>query len=225
MIKKIFYIFILLFSSFTFSQLSKTHYIPPITSGLSNADPIDQYIYISTPSAGDVNFTINTIGSTSVSGTVSNANPYRHTISSAGYSSFVQDPATTSRVTSDRGFIIEADSPIYVSVRLNAGNNAQAGALVSKGENALGTTFRIGTYDNQRTSPGNDYLNFFSFMATEDNTTVNLTSNNTSGLVIENFGTGQFPINNIVLNRGQSYTVAVNQIKQLVIELDDRCSC
>ena len=31
------------------------------------------------------------------------------------------------------------------------GNNAQAGALVSKGENALGTTFRIGTYnsDNQ----------------------------------------------------------------------------
>ena len=38
----------------------------------------------------------------------------------AGYSSFVQDPATTRRVTSDRGFIIEADSPIYVSVRLNA---------------------------------------------------------------------------------------------------------
>ena len=208
MIKKIFYIFILLFSSFTFSQLSKTHYIPPITSGPSNADPIDQYIYISTPSAGDVNFTINTIGSTSVSGTVSNASPYRHTISTAGYSSFVQDPATTSRVTSDRGFIIEADSPIYVSVRLNAGGNAQAGALVSKGENALGTTFRIGTYDNQG-SPGSNYLNFFSFMATEDNTTVNLTSNNTSGLVIENFGTGQFPINNIVLNRGQSYAVAV----------------
>ena len=208
MIKKIFYIFIILFSSFTFSQLSKTHYIPPITSGPSNADPIDQYIYISTPSAGDVNFTINTIGSNSVSGTVSNANPYRHTISTAGYSSFVQDPATTSRVTSDRGFIIEADSPIYVSVRLNAGNNAQAGALVSKGENALGTTFRIGTYDNQG-NPGSNYLNFFSFMATEDNTTVNLTSNNTSGLVIENFGTGQFPINNIVLNRGQSYAVAV----------------
>ena len=160
MIKKIFYIFIILFSSFTFSQLSKTHYIPPITSGPSNADPIDQYIYISTPSAGDVNFTINTIGSNSVSGTVSNANPYRHTISTAGYSSFVQDPATTSRVTSDRGFIIEADSPIYVSVRLNAGGNAQAGALVSKGENALGTTFRIGTYDNQG-SPGSNYLNFF----------------------------------------------------------------
>ena len=69
--------------------------------------------------------------------------------------------------------------------------------MVSKGENALGTTFRIGTYDNQG-NPGSNYLNFFSFMATEDNTTVNLTSNNTSGLVIENFGTGQFPINNIV---------------------------
>ena len=46
----------------------------------------------------------------------------------------------------DKGFIVEADSPIYVSARLNAGgsrgsNAPQAGALVSKGENALGTTY------------------------------------------------------------------------------------
>ena len=107
-------------------------------------------MYISTPSQGDVNFTINIVGGNSISGTVSNATPYVYGIADSGYSSFVQDPATTSRVTSDKGYIINADSPIYVSVRLNAGGNAQAGALVSKGENALGTTFRIGTYDSQR---------------------------------------------------------------------------
>ena len=54
-------------------------------------------------------------------------------------------------------------------------------------------------------------------MATEDNTTVNLTQKSTSGLELTIL-TGQFPINNIVLNRGQSYTVAINLIKILVTE-------
>ena len=39
-------------------------------------------------------------------------------------------------------------------------------------------------------------------MATEDNTTVNFTNNYNSGFVIENYS-GQFPINNIQLNRGK----------------------
>ena len=76
------------------------------------------------------------------------------------------------KVTNNTGFIIESDSPIYVSARLNAGG-AQAGALVSKGENALGTTFRVGTYNSQNNSNSSNranYLSFFSFMATEDNT-------------------------------------------------------
>ena len=193
-------------------QLSKTHYIPPISSGLPNADPQDQYIYISTPNNNDVNFTINQLGVSVINDlVVSNSNPYRHTISTSGYSSFVQDPETTSQVTSNKGFIIEADDVIYVSVRLNAGSGQQAGALVSKGENALGQTFRVGTYDSQAPnlpSPIGNYLNFFSLLATEDNTTVNLNNNTTSGLVIQNYS-GQFPINNIQLNKGQSYTVAV----------------
>ena len=51
-------------------------------------------------------------------------------------------------------------------------------------------------------------MNFFSVMATEDQTTVNLTSNNITGLVIQNYS-GQFPIENIILNKGESYTVAL----------------
>ena len=48
------------------SQLSKTHYIPPLTSGLSNAIPDDQYLYLSSPSAADIGYTIKPIGELTV---------------------------------------------------------------------------------------------------------------------------------------------------------------
>ncbi len=207
---KIITLLFILFSSIAFSQLSKTHYIPPITSGPSNANPEDQYLYISTPNKADVNVTINIIGGGSESKVIFNDNPWVYSISQDGYSSFVQDPETTSQITNNKGFIIEADSPIYVSARLNAGG-AQAGALVSKGENAFGTIFRVGTYDNQG-SVSSNYMNFFSFMATEDNTIVNLTNNLTNGFDFEN-SNEQFPINNIVLNRGESYVLAARADK------------
>lgn len=194
------------------AQLSRQHYIPPITSSdQGNADPLDQYFYISTPEENPVNFKIIPVGTAEsfhVVGQVSRDVYYRYSVASAGYSQLVVDPKTTSRVMTNAGYIIEADSPIYVSVRMNAGNNAQAGALVSKGENALGTQFRIGTYNNAG-SPQSNYMNFFSFMATEDNTTVQLTNNRTEGLVIQNFGNEQFPINDIELDRGESYVVAL----------------
>ena len=220
-IKKILIFFFLLAFGFKgLAQLSKVHYIPPLTSGPSNADPLDQWFYISTPIKGDVSFKIKPVGSTSdqeISYIVNNANPKKIPISNAGYSQLFQDPSTTSVVTSNKGYIIESQDVIYVSIRMNAGGFAQAGALVSKGENALGKIFRIGTYDNQGvTNPTtqSNYLNFFSVMATEDQTTVNLTSNNTTGLKIQNYS-GQFPIQNIKLNRGESYTVALKVIDAL----------
>ena len=214
----------LCFSLTTHAQLSRNHYIPPLTSSdQGNANPLDQYFYISTPSEGMVSFVIIPVGaeeSEYIYGQVSREVPYRHLISQEGYSQLVVDPKTTSSVMSNAGYIIEAESPIYVSVRMNAGGNAQAGALVSKGENALGTQFRIGTYDNQG-SPQTNFMNFFSFMATEDNTTVNLTNNNTTGLVIQNYGTNQFPVNNILLNKGQSYVVAVKVTTDAGVIIED----
>ena len=220
MLKRLLYILAILFSSTVSSQLSKTHYIPPITSGVSNAIPNDQYIYVSTPSDGLVNFSIKRADGVELqSGQVSNTAPYPYTITSNGYSEFVQDATTTGKVNSDKGFIIEADRPIYVSVRLNAGGSTgssapQAGALVSKGENALGTSFRVGTFTslpgNNNINNQSNYLSFFSFMATEDNTLIDLTNERVaSNLVFEGSGNGSFPINNIALNRGQSYVVAI----------------
>ena len=84
--KKLFKILSFLLILFTFqlgySQLSKTHYIPPLSStfannaGSDNA-PNEQWFHISTPSENAVNFTIKRgDGSDFATGTVSNAVPW-----------------------------------------------------------------------------------------------------------------------------------------------------
>ena len=70
---------------------------------------------------------------------------------------------------------------------------------------ALGTTFRVGSYTNE--NPQDNYLNFVSVMATEDNTQVTF-SDLDAGLIIKNY-TGVTPIV-VNLNEGESYTIATN---------------
>ncbi|GAA4306455.1 T9SS type B sorting domain-containing protein [Aestuariibaculum suncheonense] len=188
--------------------MSKTHFIPPLTNAeFGNANPEDQYIYLSTPNNTDVTYTIKPVGQSVanyITGVVSNNTP-REIYLTSGYGQLFIPSSQTSVITNNKGYIIEADDVIYVSVRMNAGGGAQAGALVSKGLSALGTTFRVGTYTNE--NPQNNYLNFVSVMATEDDTNVNF-SNLPSGLVIKNYS-GTTPIN-INLNKGESYTIATN---------------
>ena len=61
-----------------------------------------------------------------------------------GVTQLFQESPQTSTVTTNKGYIIESDAAIYVSIRVLAGVGAQAGALVSKGNSALGTSFRAG---------------------------------------------------------------------------------
>ena len=202
------FILIILFSIKGFSQLSKKHYIPPLTSAaFGNANVEDQHIYLSTPSNSNIPYTIIPVGQPAVNymtGIVSNAAPQQIPIGTGNGQLFI--PSTqTSVVTNDRGYIIDAEAPIYVSVRMNAGGGAQAGAIVSKGAAALGTVFRIGSYTNE--NPQSNYLNFVSVMATEDNTQV-VFSDMPAGLIIKNY-TGTTPVN-IILNEGESYTIATN---------------
>lgn len=209
-----FYFMCYLFLSgfYTFGQLSSIHFLPPITSSnQGNADPQDQYFYISTPSKDPVSFSIMPVGAPigeQIIGQVSNDQPFVQLIASTGYSQLVVDPQQTAVVMDNKGYIIQAQAPIYVSVRINAGGNQQAGALVSKGINGLGNRFRIGTYNNQGDTSSN-YMSFFSLMATEDDTLIDLTSSNNTNLVIQNYGNGQLPIKNIRLNRGESFVVAL----------------
>ncbi|WP_369049492.1 IgGFc-binding protein, partial [Tenacibaculum sp. UWU-22] len=195
----------------TFAQLSKKHFIPPLTyAEEGNATPQDQYFYISTPSTTNVTYTIRPVGSPATSyitGFVSKASPQKILIANDQNSQLFVDSNQTSIVTSNKGYIIDASDAIYVSVRVRAGNGDQAGALVSKGAAALGTSFRAGMFTNENPVL-NNYLNFISVMATEDNTTVTF-SNLPNGLVIKNY-TGTTPITGIVLDEGESYIVATN---------------
>ncbi|GAL88392.1 T9SS type B sorting domain-containing protein [Jejuia pallidilutea] len=223
LLKNILVCLVVLISYQGFSQLSKKHYIPPLTSSeFGNANPEDQYIYLSTPSSGNVPYTIIPVGqppSGYITGTVSNANPVEISLGSGNGQLFIPSPQT-SLVTNNRGYIIEADAPIYVSVRMNAGNGAQAGALVSKGASALGITFRVGTYTNE--NPQDNYLSFVSVMATEDNSQITF-DNLPAGLVIKNY-TGTFPIT-VTLNEGESYTVACNSLDQTITNRDGLIGC
>ena len=185
--KKIYLIFLLLLFSGTslFSQLSKKHYIPPVTGVNSTSGPGAQILYISTPSISPVNFTVRyggDIGTTATSGTpfeigqVSNGSPKQVLVAndpadnSVQWSEIFVNPNQV-EVVLDKGFVIEADSEIYVSYRFYSVNEYQAGALVSKGISALGTRFRAGMLQNQ--NAGSGHTGFISVMATENNTTVN----------------------------------------------------
>ncbi|MFB9058123.1 T9SS type B sorting domain-containing protein [Mariniflexile ostreae] len=196
-----------------FAQLNKTHYIPPLTeSGENSSLPRDHYIYISTPKTASIPFTIKPVGLGSgryITGIVSNTAPYIHYIGNGRDTQLFTNADQTSKITSNKGYIIEAQDVIYVSIRANAGS--QAGALVSKGQAALGTTFRVGSYTNE--NPQDNYLNFVSVMATEDHTQVTF-SDLPTNLIIENYS-GPLPIV-LILNKGESYTLATNSSKSIV---------
>ena len=83
-ILKLFLFFLILFSSnHLISEYSKSHYIPPITStGNGSAIPLEQYLYISTPSETPVNVIIKPMGGAETTGTASNSNPWAYYIGS-----------------------------------------------------------------------------------------------------------------------------------------------
>ena len=105
--KKIYLIFLLLIFSGTsiFSQISKTHYIPPIAySGSGSSVPQQQYIYLSTPSINPVKYTIQEIGGTIVKDDeIDNSNPYRYDIPGTGDTQLAVNRNIVGRVITNRG--------------------------------------------------------------------------------------------------------------------------
>ncbi len=204
--KKIPLLFILLFALNCFSQFSKTHYIPPLTtSSSSGVTPQDHYIYISTPSITNINFKITPIGGATITGTVNKNTPYIYSIGSGENTQLFVPSSATGNVT-NKGFIIESEGLIYTSIRTNSGNGAQAGGLVCKGNSALGKRFRAGAMLNQSNIVG--LLNFFSILATENNTSITI-SNLINGTSLANGTTYSGPIT-INLNKNESYILAIN---------------
>ena len=189
------------------AQLSRTHYIPPITAAPNNNSlPQNQYLHISTPSISPVNVELNQLGGAVLNYIVSNSNPVEVFIGSGDNTPFVVPPSDTGSQINNKGYIINSEKPIYVSIRLTAGNQNQAGSLVSKGLSGLGNIFRVGTFTNLKTfsSSNQDYINFVTVMATENNTQVDFTDIPGDVIVLNNT-----PLSTI-LNAGESYILALN---------------
>jgi gliding motility-associated-like protein len=207
--KKIpFYIlFVLLFSFNCFSQFSKTHYIPPL-SGASSVTSEEQFLYISTPNVNPVNFRIIELSGNTIIGTVSRNVPYVYNVGFGNDTQLHVDQSLASGVLNNKGYIVEADDLVYVSARVTAGSGNQAGQLVSKGLAALGLRFRVGAFTNTLVNNYVDiHYTFVSVLATENNTTVTFSGIRT-GVQLVNSATGDSPFS-IVLNRGESYVMAV----------------
>ena len=205
--KKTLLIFFSFLSMSCFAQFSKTHYIPPLTCVTNLAE--DQYLYISTPSIVNVNFEIKEIGGNTIKGTVNNNVPYVHIIGQGTNTQLFTNKNQIEKVI-NKGYIVEAEDLIYVSVRLNAGLNQKgtynhAGGLVSKGNSALGKTFRLGAMLNPLFD--NSLLNFASILSTENDTKITI-SNIPIGTILTNGVTITGPLT-VTLNKNESYVLAL----------------
>lgn len=170
----------------------------------------DHYLYISTPSTSNVNFKIIEIGGAIITGVVSNNLPYVYTIGTGNLTQLFTPKANTG-IIQNKGYIIEAEALVYASVRVNSARNNNgsfnhAGGLVSKGNSALGTIFRLGAMLNPNVD--GSLMNFASILSTEDNTTVTI-SNLPVGTIFANGTVYSVPIV-ISLKKNESYVMALD---------------
>lgn len=203
--KKTLFIFFTFLSISCFAQFSKTHYIPPLTSGTaSGVAPQDHYLYISTPSVKDVKVKIIEIGGNVFTRSINKNTPWIYSIGS-GNNTQIFTPNTIIGKLSNKGYIVEAEDLVYTSLRTNAGSYAQAGGLVSKGNSALGKEFRIGAMLNKFNTSG--LMNFASILAVENGTNITI-SNIPDGTVLTDGTTFTGP-KLITLNKNESYVLAM----------------
>lgn len=190
-----------------FAQFSKTHYLPPVSSGSVIAGK--QYMYISTANINPVNFKINQLGSNIITGTVSRDNPYILNIGVNNGTQTHVDQYNVHQVLSNKGYIIEAEDLVSVSIRIRSLDTNHASAIVSKGLAGLGKEFRIGAFLNT-TTPGYGSLHytFASILATENNTKVSF-GDIKPGVSLINNSEGNTP-SDIVLNSGESFVIATS---------------
>ncbi|MFE3847524.1 T9SS type B sorting domain-containing protein [Flavobacterium sp. LB3P45] len=203
--KKTLLILFIFLSISCFAQFSKTHYIPPLTSGTSSAvAPQDHYLYISTPSLLDVKVKVIEIGKNVYTRSINKNNPWIYSIGS-GNDTQIFTPNTTIGKLNNKGYIVEAEDLIYTSLRTNAGSYAQAGGLVSKGNSALGKEFRIGAMLNKYNTTG--LMNFASILAVENGTNITI-SNIPNGTVLTDGTQFTGPLS-FTLNKNESYVLAM----------------
>lgn len=167
----------------------------------------DHYLYLSTPETTPFQVTITLGNGVPIGGspfTLSQANPVRILIGNSQPSIMFLDTNDVNTVQSDKGLILEATRDFYVSFRVQSQFHAEI--LVPKGRTALGTAFRVGSVPQLYESNIRNFVT--SFMATEDNTTVNISDYDTGVTFISPTGNITPTTQNFTLNRGESVVLS-----------------
>ncbi len=173
--KRFLFITLLFITNLTIAQLSNKHWLPPLHA---NEDQdvgliLDHHLYLSTPEPTAFQVTVTDGAGTPITGspfTISQGNPIRIQIGSGQPSVMFLDKRDVGSVKSDKGLILEAPFDFFASFRVRSANHAEF--LSSKGETGAGNVFRLGSLPQSDFGTIRNFVS--SFMATEDNTTVNL---------------------------------------------------
>lgn len=165
------FIYLFFFINITNAQLSTKHWLPPLWTQDNNTD-YNQYLYLSTPEITPFTVKITNGEGIEINGspfTISNTNP--KTIFLGNENPSIVFDTYLNAFSNDSGLILEASREFYVSLRLNSNDNSEV--IVSKGIDALGTHFKIGSLPQTRVSDKGSF--FMSVMAKENGTIINLT--------------------------------------------------
>jgi gliding motility-associated-like protein len=195
-----------IFTNLMFSQLSNKHWLPPLHSREGSVVN-DHYIYLSTPNPTPFSVSVKSGNGTPVFGspfTISQGNPQTINIGNGQPSLMFLNQSDVNIVKSDKGIILEATKDFYATFKVRSGNHAEV--LVAKGIPGIGTNFRVGSVPQGGDGTIRNFVS--SFMATQDNTTVDVSDYNTN--VVFTSGSGDITLNtqNFVLNKGESVVLS-----------------
>lgn len=204
--KRIIYLFLLL-STISFAQLSNKHWIPPLHARGGETYVSEHYLYLSTPEQTPFEVNVTDGSGTPINGspfTISQGNPQSIFIGNNQPSVMMLSQTDLNIAKTDKGLILEGTGEFYASFRLRAQNHAEI--LVSKGKNAAGNAFRLGSLPMTGTGGIRNFV--ASFMATEDNTIVTLSEYDTGVIFASGSGDILDDIQTFNLNEGESVTVS-----------------
>ena len=194
-------------SSNVFAQLSNRHWIPPLHARQANLVE-DHYLYLSTPIETPFEVTVTTGDGNAIQGspfTISKGNPVSVLIGDTQPSSMFVNINEVGIPTS-KGLILQGTKDFYASFRVRSQNHAEI--LVSKGKTALGTSFRVGSLPQEYDSTIRNFVT--SFMATENNTLIEVSDYNPNVVFQTPNGTLTIAQQSFVLNSGESIILVGN---------------
>jgi gliding motility-associated-like protein len=194
-------------SATVFAQLSNRHWIPPLHARQANLVE-DHYLYLSTPIETPFEITVTTGDGIPIQGSpfvISRGNPISVIIGETQPSSMFVNINEVGIPTS-KGLILQGTKDFYASFRVRSQNHAEI--LVSKGKTALGTSFRLGSLPQEYDSTIRNFVT--SFMATEDDTSVEISDYDPNIVFLTASGNLSTPIQNFILNKGESIVLAGN---------------